>query len=197
MDSDPSESPTEPAGTAVPASAPTPPPEPTLPSSPPAAATPTPPPPPSPALTAPPAPPVPPLPPAATPPPPPSPPPPPQPPAGGPQGADRRHAPPLPQLITELRDMVVTYVKQQTLIPLKQLGRYVGFGLLGSLLLGFGVVFLALGGLRLLQTETGTTFTDDWSWVPYLIMVFVLALGAALVWLLRTASRAEREAQSQ
>jgi hypothetical protein len=93
--------------------------------------------------------------------------------------------------------MVVTYVKQQTLIPLKQLGRYVGFGLLGSLLLGFGVVFLALGGLRLLQTETGTTFTDDWSWVPYLIMVFVLALGAALVWLLRTASRAEREAQSQ
>ena len=43
---------------------------------------------------------------------------------------------------------MVTYVKQQTFIPIQQLGRYVGFGLLGSLLFGFGVVFLALSGLR-------------------------------------------------
>ena len=91
--------------------------------------------------------------------------------------------------------MVVTYVKQQTIAPLKDLGRYVGYGLLGSLLLGFGVVFLALAGLRALQTETGDTFTGDWSWVPYLIMIFVLALGAVLVWLARTASRAEKEAR--
>jgi hypothetical protein len=107
----------------------------------------------------------------------------------------RRAPPPLPQLITELRELVVTYVKQQTFIPIQQLGRYVGFGLLGSLLFGFGVVFLALSGLRALQTETGTTFTGDWSWVPYLIMIFVLALGGALVWLLRTASNGEKEAQ--
>jgi hypothetical protein len=101
--------------------------------------------------------------------------------------------PPLPQLVTELRDLVVSYVKQQTIIPLKQLGRYVGFGIGGSLLLGFGVVFLALAGLRALQTETGT-FADDWAWVPYVIMVVVLALGAAVVWLLRTAGRPEKEA---
>ena len=120
-------------------------------------------------------------------------------PAPAPHAGERRRAPPppppLPQLVTELRDLVVTYVKQQTLIPLQQLGRYVGFGLLGSLLFGFGVVFLALSGLRALQTETGTTFTGDWSWVPYLIMIFVLALGGALVWLLRTASNGEKEAQ--
>jgi hypothetical protein len=116
-------------------------------------------------------------------------------PAPAPQAGDRRHAPPLPQLITELRELVVTYVKQQTLVPLKALGRYVGFGLLGSLLFGFGVVFLALSGLRALQTETGSTFTGDWSWVPYVIMILVLALGGALVWLLRTAARAEKEAQ--
>ena len=52
-------------------------------------------------------------------------------------------------------------------------------------------MFLALSGLRALQTETGTTFTGDWSWVPYLIMIFVLALGAALVWVLRTATKNE------
>lgn len=106
-----------------------------------------------------------------------------------------RRPPPLPQLITELRELVVTYVKQQTLVPLKQLGRYVGFGLLGSLLLGFGVVFLALSGLRALQTETNGTFSGDWSWVPYVIMVVALMLGGALVWLLRTVSRAEKEAR--
>ena len=56
-------------------------------------------------------------------------------PASPPPPTDHR-TPPLPQLITELRDLVVNYVKQQTLVPLQQLGRYIGFGLAGSLLLG-------------------------------------------------------------
>jgi uncharacterized BrkB/YihY/UPF0761 family membrane protein len=102
---------------------------------------------------------------------------------------------PLPQLVLELRDLVVTYVKQETVVPLRQLGRYAGFGIGGALLLGLGVVLLGVGALRALQTETGDTFTGDWSWVPYLIMVFALVLGAALVWLFRTARRAERQAQ--
>jgi hypothetical protein len=106
-------------------------------------------------------------------------------------GASTR-TPPLPQLVSELRDLVVTYVKQQTIVPLKQLGRYIGFGVAGSLLLGFGVVFLAMSGLRALQTETNDTFTGDWSWVPYVIMVVALMVGGALVWILRTARRAER-----
>jgi hypothetical protein len=104
-----------------------------------------------------------------------------------------KRPPPLPQLVTELRDLVVRYLREQTLIPLQQLGRYVGFGVLGSLLLGFGVVFLGMSGLRVLQDETGDTFTGDWSWVPYLIMFVALLLGAGLVWLARTARRAEKE----
>jgi hypothetical protein len=107
-----------------------------------------------------------------------------------------RHSPPLPQLVVELRDLVVTYVKQQTLVPLQQLGRYIGFGLAGSLLLGFGVVFLAMSGLRALQEETGDTFTGDWSWVPYVIVIFALLLGGALVWLARGARRLKKEARS-
>ena len=93
---------------------------------------------------------------------------------------------PIPQLVTELRDLVVTYVKQETLVPLQSLGRWLAFGVAGSLLLGFGVVFLAMSGLRALQDETGETFTGNWSWVPYLIMVVALALGGALVWALRS-----------
>ena len=115
----------------------------------------------------------------------------PAPPSSASSGSKR--PPPLPQLVTELRDMVVTYFKQQTLIPLQKLGRYIGFGILGSLLLGFGVVFLALSALRALQDETGDTFSGDWSWVPYLITFVALLFGAALVWLARTARRAEKE----
>lgn len=101
--------------------------------------------------------------------------------------------PPLPQLVTELRDLVVSYLKQQTIVPLKKLGRYVGFGLLGSLLMGVGVLFLGVSLLRLLQTETDDTFSGDWSWVPYLITFVALLLGGALVWLARTTRRAEKE----
>ena len=104
-----------------------------------------------------------------------------------------KRPPPLPQLVTELRDLVVRYVREQTLIPLQKLGRYIGFGVLGSLLLGFGVVFLGMSGLRALQDETGDTFSGDWSWVPYLIMFVALLAGAGLVWLARTARRAEKE----
>jgi hypothetical protein len=48
-----------------------------------------------------------------------------------------------------------------------------------------------MSGLRALQTETGSTFTGDWSWVPYLIMVVALILGAALVWVLRGQGRVQ------
>jgi uncharacterized BrkB/YihY/UPF0761 family membrane protein len=104
-----------------------------------------------------------------------------------------KRPPPLPQLVTELRDLLVRYFREQTLVPLRKLGRYIGFGVLGSLLLGFGVVFLGMAGLRALQDETGDTFSGDWSWVPYLIMFVALLFGAGLVWVARTARRAEKE----
>ncbi len=114
--------------------------------------------------------------------------------AAAPSASRRQQPPPVPQLVTELRELVVTYIRQQTIGRLQELGRYVGFGIGGSLLLGFGVVFLALAGLRALQTETGTTFTGDWSWVPYVLIVFALLVGAVVVWLLRSVGRGEGEA---
>ncbi|GMU79501.1 MAG: hypothetical protein AMXMBFR46_22920 [Acidimicrobiia bacterium] len=103
--------------------------------------------------------------------------------------------PSLPQLVLELRDLVVTYLKQETVVPLKALGRYLAFGVAGSLLMGTGVLLLALGCLRLLQTETGDTFTGDWSWVPYVIVFAALVLGAALAWTARKTFRVSKELQ--
>jgi hypothetical protein len=100
---------------------------------------------------------------------------------------------PLPQLVLELRDLVITYVKQETLVPLKQLGRYVGFGIGGAFLLGLGVALLGVGGLRALQTETGDTFTGNWSWAPYLIVFAALLLGGGITWRTRRGWRARKE----
>jgi hypothetical protein len=103
-----------------------------------------------------------------------------------------KRKPPLPQLVIELRDLVVAYVRQQTLVPFQQLGRYIAFGLVGSLMLGVGVVFLGVAALRALQTETNGTFAGDWSWAPYLITFAVLLVGGALVWLARNSRRARK-----
>ncbi len=60
--------------------------------------------------------------------------------------------------------LVVDYAKQETLGPLKSLGRFVAFGVAGSRgPVHRRDVLLLLAGLRALQTETGSTFTGNLS----------------------------------
>ena len=117
-------------------------------------------------------------------------------PRGLPRGrlADNRN-PPLPQLVTELWDLIVAYFKQETVVPLQQLGRWIAFGILGALLLGGAVVLLAMSGLRALQEETGSTFTGNLSWIPYMILFVALVAGGAITWKARGARR-RRKASS-
>ena len=84
--------------------------------------------------------------------------------------------PGLPALGAEAWDLVLRYVKQETVDPIKALGRYVVFGVAGSLLFGIGLVLLATALLRALQTEM-STFHGNLNWVPYVIV----AVGALLV----------------
>jgi hypothetical protein len=80
----------------------------------------------------------------------------------------------------ETLQLVIDYVKQETLDPLKGLGRFMAFGVAGSVALAVGLVILAVAFLRLLQGETGSTFTGNWSWAPYLICTVVVLAVAAL-----------------
>jgi hypothetical protein len=91
--------------------------------------------------------------------------------------------------VRELKDLVIAYFKQETVDPLKGMARYFGFGILGAVLMGTGIGFVAIGGLRALQTETGTTFTGNWSWAPYAITVFGLLIIAALALFLARSPR--------
>ncbi len=102
--------------------------------------------------------------------------------------------PPLPQLVAELWQLIVAYFKQETVVPLQQLGRWIAFGILGALLLGVGVLLLAVAGLRALQEETGSAFTGNLSWIPYMIMFVALVVGGAITWKARGARRRRKAA---
>jgi hypothetical protein len=80
----------------------------------------------------------------------------------------------------EVVKLVVDYIKQETLDPVKGLGRYVVFGVAGSVALSIGLAILAVGFLRLLQGETGSTFTGNLSWIPYVICTILVVLIAFL-----------------
>ena len=79
----------------------------------------------------------------------------------------------LPTLVLELKDLVLTYLKQETIGPIKNLGRFLVRGVAGSILLALGLVLLQLALLRGLQTELADTFDGHWSFGPYLLTVAV------------------------
>jgi hypothetical protein len=83
--------------------------------------------------------------------------------------------------LDEVKDLSQKYVVEQTIEPLKKLGRYAAFGCLGSIFVGLGSLFGLVGVLRLLQDET-TAFHGDLSWIPYLaiIALALVEIGLAL-----------------
>jgi hypothetical protein len=79
--------------------------------------------------------------------------------------------------------LVLDYAKQETLGPLKSLGRFLLFGLMGSVAITAGTVLLLVAFLRALQSETGSSFTGHLSWLPYLIVaVAAIAVMGLAAW---------------
>lgn len=68
-------------------------------------------------------------------------------------------------------DLVKSYAKQETLGPLKGAGKWLAFGAIGAVLLGFGLALLLLGVLRLIQTEWEWAARGSWSWISYLVVL--------------------------
>jgi len=83
----------------------------------------------------------------------------------------------MTQVARELWQLVLEYLKQETIEPLKGLLRFVAWGVAGSFALGIGAVLLLLAGLRALQTETGSAFDGNLTFVPY----FIVLVGAGVI----------------
>lgn len=95
------------------------------------------------------------------------------------------------QEVQELRDLVVGYAKQETVDPLKNLGRWVGFGLGGALAIGIGTVFVGIALLRYLQTSqwNWVNGTGNSRWLPYVAAIVFYALVAGIAWRARSRRR--------
>lgn len=85
----------------------------------------------------------------------------------------------LPGDAQEVLQLVLEYAKQETIGPLRGLARFALWGIAGSVALSAGIVLLLVGLLRALQTETGSAFHGDRSWLPYVITLVVAVLVAA------------------
>jgi H+/Cl- antiporter ClcA len=82
----------------------------------------------------------------------------------------------------ELVDLVIAYAKQETLEPLKGLGKNAALGLGGAVLLGVGGVFCSMAALRAMQTETDFFERHNLSWLPYFITVAILVVLSLIGW---------------
>jgi len=83
--------------------------------------------------------------------------------------------------VGEVFDLLKRYARQELFGPLQGSLRWLGMGLAGSLVLIVGLVLLMLSMLRALQTETGSAFAGNLSWIPYLLTVIALAGVIALL----------------
>lgn len=102
------------------------------------------------------------------------------------------------QQIQELRDLIIGYAKQETVDPLKSLGKFIRNGLGGAVLLGVGTICVGIALLRFLQTSPWNPINGTGSsrWVPYFVTVLFLAIvagGAARAAQRRPARTAEKD----
>ncbi len=87
----------------------------------------------------------------------------------------------IPKLISELFEMSKSYLEQEAVAPLRRTARFAGISLLGGFLFALGWLFLAVAGLRLIQTLLPDT--PLWSVLAYVIGGLAALAGAvAVIW---------------
>jgi hypothetical protein len=78
--------------------------------------------------------------------------------------------------VSDTVDLVLRYIKQETVAPLRGAGRWLLFGCVASLAIVLSSFFVLLAVLRFLQSSS-LPFSGGWSWVPYIVTIlFALSL---------------------
>jgi len=86
--------------------------------------------------------------------------------------------------LDDLAALLRRYLVQETIGPLKAIAKGVLIALGGAALFALGGVIVLVGVLRVLESETGSAFAGNWSFVPYVVTAAagLLLIGlAALV----------------
>ena len=85
----------------------------------------------------------------------------------------------LPQLVVEFVDLSKQYLRQETLEPAKELGRYAGFSAGAAAAFALGTLFLAVAARR----GIAAVLPDgpNWTAVAYLLTAVALAAVAGAI----------------
>ncbi len=97
-----------------------------------------------------------------------------------PGGASKDEEKGTAEVVADLWQLVRNYAKQETIDPLKSLGRFLGWGAAGAVFVAIGLVLGALAIIRALQDQTGHHLSGSWTWVPFLAALLVAVVAAAL-----------------
>ena len=81
-------------------------------------------------------------------------------------------------LVDEFVSLTVAYFKQETVDPIKALGRFIALGIAGGLMLAIGGGLLALAAIRCIQAEGGQHLSGSLTFIPYFGGVVVAGVGA-------------------
>lgn len=86
----------------------------------------------------------------------------------------------LGEQVSEVIDTVKAYAIQETVDPLRGLGRFVLFGLLGAIFIALGCLLSVMAILRFVQSRHVGGFHGTWSFVPYLIALAPCGAGIVI-----------------
>lgn len=85
----------------------------------------------------------------------------------------------LPDHVREFIGLSKEYMRQETLDPAKQLGRFAGFAVGGAVAFALGALFVAIAGVRFLREALPEG--ENWSALGYLAAALVLAIVAGVI----------------
>lgn len=95
--------------------------------------------------------------------------------------------------VSELRQLVITYIRQEILGPLRGAGRYLKKGMVGGLIGVVAGIVAAVGLLRAAQSiDVADVPRGAWSWAVYLIAGLACLLVGGLVFYIGIRSRRQQ-----
>lgn len=85
----------------------------------------------------------------------------------------------LPDLVREFTDLSKEYLRQETVEPARQLGRYAGIAVGAALCFAIGAVLLSIAGMRIIIGALPDG--PNWSALGYLLATVVLVILSGLL----------------
>jgi hypothetical protein len=85
--------------------------------------------------------------------------------------------------VRDFANLVAAYAKQETVDPIRALGRFFIWGMISAVLVSVGAILVDLAIVRALQTELHTHLKGSLTWLPYIGgILFAAGVVALAAW---------------